>query len=133
MKKKAPKGLPATPKPKPFGYVFGRPTKYDASYCERVVELMYEGYSIEEVAHEMQIGLSTFYVWKEQHPDFREAVTVGEEFSLGKWKAWGRENLNNKNFQYNGYRVQMQNRHHWFEKTKNEHDVVHEVRLKDLK
>ena len=37
-------------KPKPEGYVFGRPTLYRPEYCRRAVDYMRQGYSVTALA-----------------------------------------------------------------------------------
>ena len=39
---------PFRSKPKPEGYVFGRPTLYRPEYCQRAIEFMGQGYSVAE-------------------------------------------------------------------------------------
>ena len=41
---------PFQSKPKPEGYVFGRPTLYRPEYCERAIAFMSQGYSVTALA-----------------------------------------------------------------------------------
>ena len=41
---------PFRSKPKPEGYVFGRPTLYRPEYCQRAIEFMGQGYSVTALA-----------------------------------------------------------------------------------
>jgi len=61
-------------KDKPLGYVFGRPTKYDPTYCQEVLEMGARGFTKEQMAPELKVTLSTLYEWAESHRDFSEAM-----------------------------------------------------------
>ncbi|MCR5876944.1 DNA-packaging protein [Phenylobacterium sp. J367] len=56
----------------------GRPTKYDPSYCEGVKEFMGQGYSLTAYAGEIGVARSSINEWMAAHPDFSEAVKVGQ-------------------------------------------------------
>jgi hypothetical protein len=86
------KKTPAPIKPKPEGYVFGRPTKYKPEYCERLVayfkrspyrEVTLANGSTQNVpnvfptmarfADELDVARDTLIEWAAVHPDFSEA------------------------------------------------------------
>lgn len=53
----------------------GRPTKYDPKYHPRWARgLLLRGATVEEIADEMGVALSTIYKWRETHPEFSEAL-----------------------------------------------------------
>lgn len=56
----------------------GRPTKYDPGFGEVVIERMSQGFSKTAVAGFLQIARSTLYEWEEQHPEFSDALKIGE-------------------------------------------------------
>lgn len=56
----------------------GRPTKYDPAYCDQIVEFMGRGYSMTAFAGEIGVARSTINEWMGHHPDFSEAVKVGQ-------------------------------------------------------
>ena len=56
----------------------GRPTKYEPGFGEVVIERMSQGFSKTAVAGFLQIARSTFYQWEEDHPEFSDAVKIGE-------------------------------------------------------
>lgn len=56
----------------------GRPTKYDPAFCEVVVDTMRRGYSKLAAAGEVGICYSTMRNWMDEHPEFLQAVKLGE-------------------------------------------------------
>ncbi len=94
----------------------GRPTKYKEEFCERVPEIMRDGASIEEVAVELGVALSTLYLWREKHPEFSEAIKRGEAVSRAWWIKRGRINLENRDFNSTLWYMNMKNRHGWADK-----------------
>ena len=71
----------------------GRPSDYDPSYCERVIELGKEGASVIEMAHEIGVVKQTLYDWEKAHPEFLDAMTRAREASQVWWEATGRKNM----------------------------------------
>ncbi|MFC1459676.1 helix-turn-helix domain-containing protein [Microvirga arabica] len=56
-----------------------RPTKYDPAYHpEHAYKLAMLSHTDEEMADFFGIEPSTFYLWKQKHPEFSEAVTRGK-------------------------------------------------------
>jgi len=65
---------------KPTGNPNGRPTKYDAKIHPGIVtKLAAAGMIDEDIASVLEIDVRTLYRWKDDHPEFRQAVTVGKE------------------------------------------------------
>jgi hypothetical protein len=60
---------------------FGRPTLYDPSFCEKVIELGRQGKSPVQMAAEFDVVRQTLYNWAEEHPDFLAAFTRARELS----------------------------------------------------
>ncbi len=56
----------------------GRPTKYDPRYCDEVIEFMGQGYSLTAFGGNILVAKSTLNLWMEEHPEFSEAVRVGQ-------------------------------------------------------
>ena len=93
-----------------------RPTKYKPEHCERIIALMKEGASIEEICLELDICKQTIYNWFDNHPELLDAKKKGEDFSKGWWMKQGRTNLKDKEFNYTGWYMNMKNRFGWADK-----------------
>jgi hypothetical protein len=77
-----------------------RPTDYDPAYCDRVVELGKEGYSVVEMAAEIGVSRNTLETnWPAAHPEFMEAFTQARLLSQAWWEKQGRTNLATQGFQ----------------------------------
>lgn len=64
----------------------GRPTLYDESYCERLVEFCAEGYSLTAFAGEIDVARSTINEWIAKHPTFSEAVSRAKSKRSRWWE-----------------------------------------------
>ena len=97
-------------------------SKYDPDVMlPRLLELMSEGASLNEVAAELKISKDTLHEWK--RPDssvykkeFAEAIREGVARSEAWWERQGRTNLTNKEFNYVGWYMNMKNRFGWKDK-----------------
>ena len=75
----------APPKPKR-----GRPSKYDPSWMnDAMIEAARLGASKEKIVSILGISLETFRTWKNQHPEFLEAVKEAELLSQVWWENVG--------------------------------------------
>lgn len=68
----------------------GRPTDYDAAYCDQVIELGKTGASKAEMAAELGIVRQTLDNWCEQFPEFMDAVKQAVSWSQAWWEKQGR-------------------------------------------
>ena len=57
----------------------GRPTLYKPEYAAQARKLCRLGATDCEVADFFEIGTTTFYRWRQDHPDFSDAVLEGKE------------------------------------------------------
>jgi hypothetical protein len=97
----------------------GRPTKYDTSWMlDKITEVMAEGASKAEVCAELDISFETLNQWKKDPEkfEFSEALKKGELLSQMWWERKGRKNLENKDFNYTGWYMNMKNRFNWADK-----------------
>ena len=64
----------------------GRPSLYDPKYCEEVVALGRIGKSSEALGAILGVGTATLYRWRDEHDEFREALSLAKEFELHWWE-----------------------------------------------
>ena len=64
----------------------GRPSDYDPAFCERAVEFLAEGFSLAALAGEISVARSTIYKWIDEHPDFSDAVKIGQAKASLWWE-----------------------------------------------
>ncbi len=98
--------------------MMGRPSKYSEDMLPKVIELMSEGASLVEVSAAIGIDDETIQDWKDpKSPRYKEdfSVTInrGLRLSAAWWEGKGRRNLENKEFQYVGWYMNMKNRFGW--------------------
>lgn len=71
----------------------GRPTKYDPSFCERVVELGKRGFSLCEIASDLMIVTATLSDWARKNKEFSAAMDLARQLSQAWWEEKGRAYL----------------------------------------
>lgn len=118
-------------KPKPEGYVFGRPTEYKPEYCDMLIEHMSKGLSFESFAGVLRMSNKTLYTWAEKQPDFLHAKQVGIDMCRLFWEKLGVEYVINiseshkdgdssshisKSLNAKVYDINMKNRFGWADK-----------------
>lgn len=62
----------------------GRPSKYEERYCEEVMAFMGQGFSLTAFAGEIGVARSTINEWMGAHPEFSEAVKIGQAKRTGR-------------------------------------------------
>ncbi len=73
----------------------GAPTKYDQSFCEKLIEHMRQGKSFESFAATVGCGRVSLYSWLKQHPEFLNAKQQGHELALSLWEDIGQKHILN--------------------------------------
>ena len=101
----------------------GRPTKYNAGMCQKVIKIMAKGKSRGNAATLMGVTEATFYGWMKQFPDFLKAVNIGDQLSELWWMTMGQLNILNKEFNSTLYMMQMQNRFGWSRRLEGRIDI----------
>lgn len=104
----------------------GRPTLYDESYCDRVIEYGKQGKSLTWIAAELDVHKDTIYEWVKIYPEFSDALTRAKQLSQKWWEDAGQQNLlspqgqtfNNATWAKN---MSCRFRDDWTDTTKNEH------------
>lgn len=105
----------------------GRPTKYKPEYCEKVIDLMSQGWAKTEVCYDREEGLgihfSTFLLWQEKHPEFKAAVEEGQRASEAWWNKTGRVAVLGgiDGFNATTWIFNMKNRFGWADKMSQDH------------
>ena len=64
----------------------GRPSKYDPSYNDKVIELGKLGKSFEQMASILGVGITTFKRWREEHEEFRTSLEDAHAFAQTWWE-----------------------------------------------
>ncbi len=110
----------------------GRPTKYKPEMCKTLIDLMKQGASLVEVCAELDICETTLHDWKDTESDhfiteFSESVKRGSKLSQAWWEKQGRTQLENKEFSYTGWYMNMKNRHNWKDKQEIQQNITGQV------
>lgn len=92
----AKRAAPKTAAVKPDGYVFGRPTKYLAEYCEQAIAMGFEGKSLVQICSAFGVTRPTLANWCETHPDFFAAMDLARIHSQAHWEELGYVGMQNR-------------------------------------
>jgi len=65
----------------------GRPTLYQESFCDRIIELMGRGWSISAVCAEIGVSRDMIWEWDKKYPDCSWALLTGKELSQKWWET----------------------------------------------
>ena len=57
----------------------GRPSKYDPVFCETAFMLATQGATYIEIADALEVHVATYYRWRAEHQEFRDATSAGKE------------------------------------------------------
>jgi DNA-binding XRE family transcriptional regulator len=85
------------PAPKPAGYVFGRPTTYDPSFCELAIEAGRRGKSRTWIAAEIGVTRQTVDNWSKANTDFFDALELAKAFEQRWWEDIGQSGMEQQN------------------------------------
>lgn len=66
-----------------------RPSKYEPSYCDVVVELGKAGKSVAQMCANFDISRQTIDNWAEAHPEFLEALSRAKMHAQSWWEDQG--------------------------------------------
>lgn len=103
----------------------GRPTielkDLPENWETTILFLSEEGASIIELAVELDISRDTFYELSKRDNYFSDTVKRCKDLSEAWWTRKGRKNLENKDFNYTGWYMNMKNRFNWADKQEIDH------------
>lgn len=71
----------------------GRPSKYDPSFNDQVIELGKKGKSFEQMASILGVGVTSFKRWREEHEEFRTALEDAQGYAQTWWEDHGQSYL----------------------------------------
>jgi hypothetical protein len=83
---------------------------------ERIISLSKQGASIVELAVDLDICRNTFYALSERDEHFMNTVKRCKQYCEAWWLSKGRTELDNKEFSYTGWYMNMKNRFNWADK-----------------
>ena len=92
--------------------------------CQKIVEEMAQGLSKEAAAASVGVTRQTMHTWTEHHPEFLDAIKLGEELCLEFWERLGVRGAAGlvDGFNATAWIFNMKNRAHWRDK----HEVTGE-------
>jgi len=64
----------------------GRPSLYDPSYCDKVVELGALGKSVEQISSNLGVSCRVLYDWRDRFPEFLRAMEQAKEAEQTWWE-----------------------------------------------
>lgn len=64
----------------------GRPSLYDPSYCDKVVELGRLGKSLEQISSTLGVSCRVLYDWRDRFPEFLRALEEAKEAEQTWWE-----------------------------------------------
>lgn len=113
-----------------FKSIMGAPKKYRPEMCQIVIATMAQGHPKVRVAVELGVVEATIYRWRDEYPEFAEALKLGEQLCAAAWaqicldESCGVEGAQIKN----GGIMAMRNILGWDTRDKEKTDVVEEAR-----
>jgi hypothetical protein len=110
---------------------FGRPTKYKPEYCQKVLDLGFEGNSKAQIAREIGVDRNTLDDWAKAHPDFSRALKMAKQLELAWWEDQGKAGLAmGRDFNAVAFIFQVKNRFRddYLEKVDVRHDATESFR-----
>ncbi len=83
---------------------------------ESIIKLSKQGASIVELAVELDISRNTLYALSERDEYFLNTIKRCKRYCEAWWLGKGRTELDNKDFSYTGWYMNMKNRFGWADK-----------------
>ena len=112
----------------------GRPLKKLEDLTEGweniIINLSKEGASIVELAVALDISRQTLYNLSERDEYFLDTIKKCKRYCEAWWLSKGRTELDNKDFSYTGWYMNMKNRFGWADKQENKNENTHTGEIK---
>lgn len=94
------------------------PTKYKKKFCAEVFKFMSAGLSETQTIAQLGVSRASFYRWKKEYPEFKEACDMGQVKFDAQYEELGVQAMKKeKDIDYQFWRDLMKYRHGWTEKT----------------
>jgi hypothetical protein len=71
----------------------GRPSSYDPSVNEKVLELGKQGKTLCQIACALDVMRSTLYEWAKNYPEFSDTLKKAQEYSQSFWEHVGQTGM----------------------------------------
>ena len=94
---------------------------------ESIINLSKKGASIVELAVELDISRQTLYNLSERDKHFLDTIKKCKRYCEAWWLSKGRTELENREFSYTGWYMNMKNRFGWADKKEIKEEVKKEV------
>ena len=96
-----------------------RPTEYDPSYCDKVIEWGKLGKSRMWMAANLDVTYQTLLNWERAHAEFFDALARADAYAQAMWEDYGQTEIKNRDFNSSVWSRSMAARFpkHWREKT----------------
>ena len=95
-----------------------------------IINLSKEGASIVELAVALDISRKTLYNLSERDEHFLHTIKKCKRYCEAWWLSKGRTELDNKDFSYTGWYMNMKNRFGWADKQENKNENTHTGEIK---
>ena len=97
---------------------------------KKILKEAKEGASIVELAVLLEISRGTFYDLGERDEYFLNTIKKCKRLSEVWWLKQGRKQLENKDFSYTGWYMNMKNRFGWADKQENKQETSSKIEIK---
>ena len=112
----------------------GRPLKklkdLPEGWENTIINLSKEGASIVELAVALDISRKTLYNLSERDEHFLHTIKKCKRYCEAWWLSKGRTELDNRDFSYTGWYMNMKNRFGWADKQENKNENTHTGEIK---
>ena len=95
-----------------------------------IINLSKEGASIVVLAVALDITRQTLYNLSERDEHFLDTIKKCKRYCEAWWLSKGRTELDNKDFSYTGWYMNMKNRFGWADKQENKNENTHTGEIK---